>query len=276
MTPPQTKECLSSYFEFMDSDSNWPVLSLINSRNSFPSFEINLKANIQEVDIGRLKELDNSQLIRLFLNTKDDTVWKEFYSRFNSYIVSYIRKALLPYKHKLILEEDFQALHKDLVQDTYLKLLSNNYASLLNFKNKNFYAYLFKISSSVVKEYFRKLNAEKRHRKNISLQSFDPDLFHLLASPSHINHQDLFFLKCDLQDLLKKISFYSKNKRNIKIFILFTLWGMTTKEIIQIFDSSLTVDTIETVIKNTRKLLKLSKSSMSSNSSNSSNSRSPC
>lgn len=253
------EQCLSSYVELIDSDSNWPVLSSIKS--TFWESQPQLETCFKEVKINKIEEIekiDNFELIKLYLETKEEKVWEEFYFRFNRCIGSYVKGALLNYKDSILFKEmEFLSLQEDLMQEVYVKLLSSNCKALREYRDKNkcFYAYLHRIAVNAVSDHFRKLNFQKRQALIVPLEKADDKLRKDFFDPK-IGSYNLILLRCELEDFLSKGLSTIHSKRNKKIFVLFTILGMSSKEIIQMFDSSLTIDTIENVVKNTRKRIK--------------------
>lgn len=267
------QKCLSNYVELIDSRNNWSVLSLIKTKDIGLSSET--KLNFNELDLEtierveglrkveeseEIEKLDNYDLIKLCLENKEEKVWEEFYLRFNQCIEYYVKKALFLYKNNSYVKEiEFVSLQEDLVQEIYVKLLANDYKALRSYKDKDkdksFYSYLHKISVNTVVDYFRHLDKQKRQGVELSLEKANRELSKDFFS-SKLNPCDLTILKCELEDILNKALSSTQSKRNKKIFILFTVLGMTSKEIIEVFDTPLTTDTIENVVKNIRKYLR--------------------
>ncbi|KAF0248948.1 MAG: hypothetical protein FD167_1648 [bacterium] len=138
------EHCLQSYIGFTDNYS-WPQVPI--------------------------RELTDLELIETYISTREETLWQEFYRRFDVHIRVYIKKNLRSYESTIFLTQtDSFSLKEDLVQEIYLKLLKNDCQVLKNFNGKNncFYAYLHKITTTTVIDHFRQY---KRYflKKNLLL-----------------------------------------------------------------------------------------------------------
>lgn len=248
---------LSAYSQLVDSNSNWPMLSNIKEIGVETTSKLSPKEKEKEEE-NEVGKLGNFELIEFYLKTKEEKAWEEFYNRFNKHIESYVRKTLNRYKtNKSLAQTNFSSLQQDLVQEVYLRLLKNNCKALQNYTDKSqcFYAYLHKVAVNTVIDYFRQLSVQKRQGILISLDTFtnsskDSSL------DSSIARWDSTLLKCEIEDLLRKGLPTTYSKRNKRIFLLFTVLGLNAEEIVESFDTDLTCNIVENVIRQTRNSLK--------------------
>lgn len=176
-----------------DSNSHWPVLSTIkySSNEGQQAYQYEVVPFINNQSI---KELTNLGLIELYLRTKKESVWQEFYSRIDPYVRTYITKVLRSYEKIILLtQQDFVSLREDLVQEVYLKLLNNNcrvlrlYSS--NDNNSVFYSYLHRVTTNLVIDYCSKWNRQKRQVTLLSLEDAETSI-----DENSNNHNDNYEL----------------------------------------------------------------------------------
>lgn len=246
--------------QVINSDSSWLVVSAIKGNSEL----VNIEPSSKEIEVDikkleKLEKLENFELIKLCIEIKDEKIWREFYRRFNEPIECYVKKTLGYYKTNSFLKHrEIKSLQEDLIQETYLALLKNNRKALRNYKDKNrcFYAYLHRITVNTVINYFRQLRVQKRQAKVISLDDVSINSLKDSSLISSGAYWDLVLLKCELENLLNKVSSTTHSNRNKRIFLLFTILGLNTKEIVKSFDAPITIYTVENVINNMRKKLK--------------------
>lgn len=105
----------------------------------------------------------DEQLVRLLLSTQDEALredlWVEFWHRFQRVIALTIRRRIVRYTRWVD-----PGRVDDLVQDTFLKILKDNYKALrgFEFRHENALPCLLKVmAANVVEDDIRKKNSEK-------------------------------------------------------------------------------------------------------------------
>ena len=267
------EQTLQSYRGFADSENNWPVVSLI--KQEWPTTTLTTKVKIEteiEIELNKLdaqssnkllaqnvNKLSDKELIEKYIESREENVWKEFHNRFDSYIRTYINKAANTYK--VSIREDFASLKEDFVQEVYLRLLQKDCQSLkaFNGNGKSFYCYLNKISLCVVIDYMREQQASKRKALLVSLDTKEQPQHKEVQTPmprvNTGNNKNVMYcstteLRCEITNLIEK-TVGEKESRNTKkqIFLSYFEVGMTVKEIKTSFDTSLSIEGIESLIR---------------------------
>lgn len=213
-------------------------------------------------------KLSNTALIHICgHDPKNRSAWAEFYTRFNDHIRLAVYREC---KNKIHRNRDvqFSQIVQDMVQDVYMKLVSNKAKALKDFKgtNKNsIYLYLGVIAKNTVLNYVIQSTAQKRPPIEKSL---DDPLYSNTAKnqlvirdrlhphDSNIDEQIMFK---DLEDEIMKIideGFHRRRKeRNKIIFKLYFYEGFTVEDIATQFGYRLSVNRARNLIRDIRNLL---------------------
>ncbi len=228
------EHCLQSYMGFTDNYS-WPQVPI--------------------------RELTDLELIDAYISTRQETLWQEFYRRFDVHIRVYIKKSLRSYESTIFLTQtDSFSLKEDLVQEIYLKLLRNDCQVLKNFNGKNncFHAYLHKITTTTVIDHFRQYKRQKRQAQILPLEVFfEEKHIPIVNKKSSYMYSDLAFETVfELKDIVNKALMSCQNKQNKKIFLLFVILGLTSPEITQEQGLNVGKSTVESVVRKVRKEIK--------------------
>jgi len=176
-----------------------------------------------------LQSLSNQELIQRCL-ASDQVVWTEFLRRFerpiSMVVVRTLRRRLRP----------TPTMVEDLVQNTYLKLLDDNCKALRTFKaqhENSIYGYLQVMASNITQDYLRKLDAKKRDtRIEQDIEELPPDLISDSSATREAEHRTEIR---QVEERLKKITTGTEQE----IFWLYNRWGLTAKEISQIFQMNI-------------------------------------
>ena len=194
------------------------------------------------------RDLDISELIqRCCATPHDDLAWNEFVCRFHPTIRTtvtrtYRQKA----KHDVDRKEQFHDdVVEDLVQTVYCRLVENSSLALERFENahlNSIYRYLMMISVNVVRDYFREAKALKRPRLSISLDdisSIDTTACSIggcsgLVTTPTIARPGTAITMEDIDSALRCAVGRRNRERDILIFRLHYVEGMTLEEIAEV------------------------------------------
>lgn len=191
-----------------------------------------------------LQALSNQELIQRCL-ASDQVVWTEFLRRFerpiSMVVIRTLRRRLRP----------TPTLVEDLVQNTYLKLLDDNCKALRTFKaqhENSIYGYLQVMASNITQDYLRKLDAKKRDsRVEQDIEELPPDLISDSSASREAEHRTEIR---QVEERLKKITTGTEQE----IFWLYNRWGLTAKEISQIFQMN--IKSVENMLARILRLLR--------------------
>ena len=191
-----------------------------------------------------LENLSNQELIQRCLTT-GQAAWTEFLRRFerpvSMVVIKTLRRRIRP----------TPTLVEDLVQNIYLKLLDDNCKALRTFKaqhENSIYGYLQVMSSNITQDYLRKLDAKKRDsRVEQDIEELPPDLIADSSSARQAEHSTQIK---EVEDRIKKITTGTEQE----IFWLYNRWGLTAKEISQIF--KMNIKTVENMLARILRLLR--------------------
>jgi RNA polymerase sigma factor (sigma-70 family) len=191
------------------------------------------------------KDWTVSELIkRCCARPPDESAWNEFVCRFQPTIRTTVARV---YKTKAREDTDRREqfpddLVEDLTQAVYCRLIENQSQALIRFENahlNSIYRYLMMISVNVVRDYFREAKALKRPRISISLdeaQSVDaPGVVHRSLPGSAAGYPasrpGATVSMEDIESALERAVGWRNRDRDILIFKLHYVEGMTLDEI---------------------------------------------
>ncbi len=211
------------------------------------------------------KSLSHTMLVRICSQSPHHPAWQEFHKRFDPYIKMYVQK----YWKARVPQHPFdntiaQETILDLVQDVYLKLIERNQKALRNFKGaeeNSFFAYLARIASNIVEEYFRKQSAEKRKNPIVPMDMATEES---VLPTSQANSAYPYFKADGEEELLTRITIREISELTEKllvgphlqrdkiIFKLHVMEGFSVKQLAQKQDFGLQVSSLESIIRRTR------------------------
>ena len=176
-------------------------------------------------------------LLHLCLSSDGQEHWREFVRRTQPLIASVIIHTVRRWK------EPAPSLVDDLIQDTYLKLFTNDRKALRSIKNEyenTIFGYLKVVASNVVKDHFRQ--PETRVEE---VELADPVL-----PPGPDNEERLEFAhrKDQVRAILEALSSSETYVRDLSIFWFYFQDGYTAREISLIPAVGLTVKGVEAVV----------------------------
>jgi RNA polymerase sigma factor (sigma-70 family) len=195
-------------------------------------------------------------------------LWEEFYRRFDPRIRIYVRRSWrqrLSNSNDLRISEEITA---DLTQNVYVRLLSDERQALRDFKGLtdiSFLAYLARIATNIVAEYFRTLLAGKRHAATLSVeyllderhisQNYTQDLIYQYLSENPESQYVEQILLLEIRQLMQE-GFQGPNvARDQRILELYFMEGLPIPQIAALIGPSLKTRSIESVIRRAQRRL---------------------
>ena len=213
-------------------------------------------------------KLPNKALIHLCGHAcKDRGAWAEFYTRFNDRIRLAVYREC---KNKIHRNRgsQFSQVVQDIVQDVYVKLVSNEAKALKDFKGTNensIYLYLGVIAKNAVRNHVVQANAQKRPSIEKSLdEPLYPDstqnqlVLHDRLHPIYSNIDEEIMFKDLHEEIIEVIEkAYSKKdrERNKIIFKLYFYEGFSAENIATQFGYHLSVKRVSNLISDIKNLL---------------------
>lgn len=196
-------------------------------------------------------------LIQRCANVRDGEIWQEFVERFGCRLWSGVHRTLQRFDVRLSEDE-----RQDLVQDVYCRLLERSGRNLRRCRGGGegaVWAYLGKVTESVVVDHLRTRNAAKRGR-HVLLEvnpDLEIDLTQLAVDPRTTpeercllqEQKAAFIVRC--RDLVSKRS----PERDLKVLYLALFEGFTSREICRRLGRELTPSSVDSLIHRFRKRL---------------------
>jgi len=190
------------------------------------------------------RNLSNQELIQRCL-AGDQTAWTEFLRRFerpiSMVVIRTLRRRIRP----------TPVLIQDLVQNTYLKLLDDNCKALRTFKSQHensIFGYLQVMASNITQDYLRKLDAKKRDsRVEQDIEELPPDLISDSSAVRQAEH------RTEIRQVEERLQRLTTGPEQ-EILWLYNRWGLTAKEISQIF--KMNIKTVENMLARILRLLR--------------------
>jgi len=207
-----------------------------------------------------IQELGAAQLIaRCSVRPVDEEAWQEFVRRYHTTIRSAVLKT---YRGKSREETDRREqfpddVAEDLVQAVYCRLIDNRSQALLRFKGRHdnsIYQYLMMISVNVVRDHFREMKALKRPKITYSLDEIlAADGVALYAERTRIEtvadgRSDPLYTIDEIESALRKAVGWRNRDRDVLIFKLYYLEGLTLEEIINLLGLGITAVGVNSIL----------------------------
>ena len=184
-------------------------------------------------------ELNSQELIQRCVSSRDAEAWQEFVRRFQPLISGVVARAALRWTSPVS-----AALVDDLVQETYLKLCSEEFRRLKQFESYHegaIYGFLKTVAYNVTMDYFKVHRASKRGAELMSSADFDDTL----KTSGGESSSDSQILVHQIEEMLTRIS---ESKRDRSIFLLYYRQGFTAKAIAAIPGIELTEKGVESCL----------------------------
>lgn len=192
-----------------------------------------------------VSKLSTQELLRLCLQTQDESLWQEFVHRVQPVIAGVVIKSIrrwVPPTAELV---------DDLVQNTYVKLFDNNQLALRRFEFRHEHAlfgFLKTIASNVVQDHFRGSHSQKRGSGKAD-DDLDSGGASQAGSSNHSVSTERKILMDEIAKHLEKILAGELNAaRDQAIFWLYYRCGLTAKEISGLPGIDLSVKGVESVL----------------------------
>jgi RNA polymerase sigma factor (sigma-70 family) len=193
-------------------------------------------------------ELSSAELLRQCgQKLTDVALWQTFHERFHKRITAYVIRTIAILRHNP--DHDLVC---DIVQDVYLRLLQNNGRAMSSFREEtdfSVFAFLGRMTMRAVSDHFRPQQAGKRSAEIISI-----DDARRIEEDSRVDDLDISGILSwiDVDRLIQAEPDRRNATRNVLIFKLYYVEGLTVKEISQYPGFDLTESAIEVILKNLR------------------------
>jgi RNA polymerase sigma-70 factor (ECF subfamily) len=190
------------------------------------------------------RKLSVKELVSYCLDSQDQDGWTEFVRRFQPLIAGVVTKCVFRRKHP---NPD---LIDDLVQESYKKLIANNYKALreFDFQHDNaFFGFLKVVAANVVEDHFRGSTSQKR---GSGREEEDIEEVRTAAPvlPNSLQPAELAILMGQIDRCLAKLASEPNFTRDYTIFWLYYRQGLTAKAISQLPGSTLGVKGVESTL----------------------------
>ena len=179
---------------------------------------------MHHVTVTNYSQLGSPELIAECISTMSAPVWEEFIRRFQPLISGVVARTASRWVPVTA------AVVDDLVQETYLKLCSEDFRRLREFENRHedaIYGYLKTIAYTVTLDYFKVHYAAKRGEKLRSSADFE-DSLQVRGEKSSVENDLL------LRELEQIAVEMADGERDKLVFILYYRQGLTTSNIARI------------------------------------------
>lgn len=219
--------------------------------------------NITSINSTDYQNTSSLELIKLCSQPKHEAAWQEFYQRFNSYIEIYVKKAWkLRTSSSNLMNPIIKETIADLIQEVYVKLLESDRQALQQFQGEtegSFLAYLSKIASNIVSEYFRKQLADKRRGSEMSIEmlldkaecekSGSQEITHLFLSTDGEKEFLRGLRNYQISQLVENFLAGTNRQRDMLIFRSCLLAGMSAKQVIEAENLDLKTSSVESILR---------------------------
>ena len=184
----------------------------------------------------------------------DASLWKVFHERFHRQITTYVVRTVLMFRGKTDTD-----LVCDLVQDVHLRLLKNNGRGMSGFRGETDFsvlAFLGRTAMGVVSDHYRSQQAGKRRPAEIiSIEEARRHRAEEAEIPADLDVTSILSW-IDVQRLIDSEPDRRNATRNVLIFKLHYVEGLTVREISHYPGFNLTEAAIEVILKNLRNELR--------------------
>ncbi len=168
--------------------------------------------------------LSSQELLKVCVTQAGAEAWEEFVRRFQPLIAGVVARTAMRWT-------DVSAgLVDDLVQETYLKLCTDEFRRLREFENRfedAIYGFLKAVAYNVTMDYFKVRHATKRGSQLLSKADFDT----ALQTASKENSVEDQVLLQEIEDLVNRIT---ETDRDKLVFLLYYRQGFTAKAIAEL------------------------------------------
>jgi RNA polymerase sigma factor (sigma-70 family) len=189
-------------------------------------------------------KLSAPELVQLCLASQDPAPWLEFVSRFEPLVSRVVLKSLRRWSNP------DPATIEDLVQDTFLKLLANDFRALREFEyehENSLYGFLKTVASHVVQDHIRNTYSQKRGRGRDE-EDLETVSATVAATISVTNDPHNRILLNEINSCLQREVQGPNSSRDLAIFWLHYRYGLSATAIAQIPEIGLTVKGVESTL----------------------------
>jgi RNA polymerase sigma-70 factor, ECF subfamily len=197
-----------------------------------------LEVKFRRAIVMNYSELNSQELISRCVSSREPEAWEEFVKRFQPLIAGVVARAAMRWT------QISAALIDDLIQETYLKLCTEEFRRLRDFESHHegaIYGFLKTVAYNVTMDYFKVHHASKRGANLASDADFDTTL----EATGRESLADEQILVHEIEALLVRIS---KNERDRSIFLLYYRHGFSAKTIAGIPGIELTQKGVESCL----------------------------
>jgi RNA polymerase sigma-70 factor (ECF subfamily) len=190
------------------------------------------------------KKLTAQDLVQLCLDSKDEASWTEFVRRFQPLIAGVVTKCIF---RRMRPKPD---LVDDLVQDTYLKLCTNNFKALRDFEFQHenaLFGFLKVVANNVVEDHFRGSHSQKRGSGREE-EDIEKVRVAVTSNPGLSQPADIEILIGEIKQCLTEQASEPNFTRDYAIFWLYYRQGLTAKAISQLPAIGLSVKGVESTL----------------------------
>lgn len=191
-------------------------------------------------------KLDSTALITECVTANSAGAWEEFVRRFQPLIAGVVSRTASRW------QSVSPSLIDDLVQETYLKLCTEEFRRLRDFESRHenaIYGFLKAVAYNVTLDYFKVRNAVKRGAGTEANAEFD-DSLRTQGRESAI--EDKLLLR-EIEGLVGEVA---EKERDKVVFLLYYRQGFTAKTIAEIPSIELTEKGVESCLQRLTKRLK--------------------
>lgn len=190
--------------------------------------------------------LSSQELLKACVTQANAGAWEEFVRRFQPLIAGVVARTAMRWT------EVSPALVDDLVQDTYLKLCTDEFRRLREFENRfedAIYGFLKAVAYNVTMDHFKVRNATKRGSQLMSKAEFDTAL---QSVPKADRVEERILLR-EIEELVDRIT---ETDRDKLVFLLYYRQGFTAKAISELPGIDLSEKGVESCILRLTRLLR--------------------
>ncbi len=190
--------------------------------------------------------VSSQELLKACVTRADAEAWEEFVRRFQPLIAGVVARTAMRWP------EASPALVDDLVQETYLKLCTDEFRRLREFENRfedAIYGFLKAVAYNVAMDHFKVRHATKRGSQLLSKTEFDITL-QTVAKKDPV--EDRILLR-EIEELVDRIT---ETDRDKLVFLLYYRQGFTAKAISELPGIDLSEKGVESCILRLTRLLR--------------------
>lgn len=195
--------------------------------------------------MGSLSSMTIEELVRRCASRGDVAAWEEFVHRFHRLIAKVVLRTSLKFG------DPSRDTVDDLIQETYLKLCTDNYRLLRNFDHRvpeAFVGFIQVVTANVVRDHFRSAAAKRRGANQIAQVADDFVPAAQADSEGSPEKIERALLLEEVGKHLYECVSPAERERNITIFWLYYRVGLSARAIASLPGSELTTEGVESIV----------------------------